>query len=132
MPSLKPVRHEYSKTVTTRATYVADHIAASDFKESTKEEVTVFFALEDAEDFTRNRSKQLSRPTGMRVKFGSYNGSEWRVEFRSHLQVTNVKKDGSLGADVDLESYDWPEWAKELADTDARDWIKAEYPREAA
>lgn len=130
MPEIKISTHTHESVRTVRNTVQADGITVSDHSDFTVETIRARFEIIGGEPFTRKgRSTQVVRPEALKVVFRSTNGDPWTHSYGVSMTGSNVKKDGSLGAEVEINRYDFPDWVGPLVNEDTVTWVNGEYPR---
>jgi hypothetical protein len=143
-PSIMIQNWRYTRVATEQASYTAEVMAAG-LTPATATETTVVetvaarFEIIGGEPFGKTeRSVNKVRPEALHLSFRSINGDAWRLDYGFTLTGSNIKRDGTLGAEQRVSASDFPEWVRELITTEkysytpagyAAEWIEAEYPR---
>jgi hypothetical protein len=137
--SIKIAGHRYTTVNTAETAYGAETFEVKDHKESTRETVIALFEIADAEPFKKStRSPNEVQPRTLTVEYYSLNGSPWSEGRSAFVTANNIKKDGSLGATIEVNRYDFPKSLTELfregsysviPGGPAFEWINSEYPR---
>jgi hypothetical protein len=137
--TIKIAGHRYTTVNTAETAYGAETFEVKDHKESTRETVIALFEIADAETFRKTRrSPNEVQACTLTVEYHSLNGSPWSEGRPAFVTANNIKKDGSLGATIEVNRYDLPGSLMELFREDfnsvfpggaAFEWINSEYPR---
>lgn len=137
MAHLTVTSHEYTKVVTTATAYGAESFQPVSHRETTVETVRVRFEIHGGEPFAKkHRSVNKIRPEALHITYCSVDGGAWRADYGVTMTGSNIKKDGSLGAESEVHYLDFPQWLTALYKPDKADdrsetldWVRAEYPR---
>jgi hypothetical protein len=130
--SIKIISHKHIRVMTEWSDFGADQADIKDYKESVRDTVTARFEIVGGEPIKKsNRAATSIRPHTLIVEYLSINGGFWSEGTNAYIDGTNVKKDGSDGAEAVVRFYDFPTWARELyrGDCPVLAWLQNEYPR---
>lgn len=136
MASIKIKTWTYVKTERTESSFDCHSFQPKEHGETKVETVTARFEIQGGEPFSKTkRSTNKVSPEALLITFRSVGGGAWGADYGVRLTGSNIKKDGTLGAEQEVRSYDFPRWAEALYEldadgrSDALDWVRSEYPR---